>query len=112
MGIADEPMEQAIGTGDHHRVLGDCEATGEHNNQVGTPILDQTAGIKDNLLTVLDGELLPETTDWLIAAGNQIRISAEWFPWESSKQHLELVGSQPWPRLDGTVGHYEAALNG
>eukprot|EP00435_Cladocopium_sp_Y103_P020677 s829_g5.t1 len=29
-------------------------------------------GIKDNQLTVLDGKLLPETTEWLIAAGNQI----------------------------------------
>lgn len=33
-------------------------------------------GIKDNQLRTLDGNLLPETMEWLIAAGNQISALA------------------------------------
>ncbi len=39
------------------------------------------AGVKDNQLRTLDGNLLPETMEWLIAAGNQISALAHLACW-------------------------------
>lgn len=44
-------------------------------------------GIKDNQLRTLDGNLLPETMEWLIAAGNQISALARWVRVCAEYQH-------------------------
>ena len=54
--------------------MGPCESCGLLGD------LDM-AGVKDNQLRTLDGNLLPETMEWLIAAGNQISALAHLACW-------------------------------